>query len=387
MSTHISVIHLTEEFVCNELKNQDGSHDWFHIDRVRNQALFIAREEQIKDLKSLEIIELAALLHDIQDWKYSGSEIAGSSVKNAVREFLSSINYDSASIEIICHIVANIGFKNELLKDEDDNINITETTKPNTSEIDTLLSIVQDADRLDAIGAIGIARCFVFAGARNRPIYDPDCPHFESLTQYQYMHTASSKSSPAINHFYEKLLKLKDLMKTNAGKRRAESRHDFMQDYLQQFYCEYNNTDNTNTNIIPTTAYDIIGLAVAHTFEKPIEIPMTKADTFNMPDMTPKRLVGKIPNIGVSYWTVENSESKSVENTDISNTTHSNDIDQDYTVRKAKLNELLSQLDDEDDIEAAKCAFEYAQQVRNRTEDKSQWIPFSSVRPQYNGRR
>lgn len=211
-----AIIIATEIFVKKELANQDGSHDWHHIHRVRNLALKLAEEEKITNL---EVVELAALLHDIKDWKYSGVDNAG---ELAARDFLTKHGYPADKVELISSIIKNVGFKNELGGIQ---ANITPE-----------LAVVQDADRIDAIGAIGIARAFTFGGTRNRALYDPEVPFVENLTQEQYKNL---KNSPTVNHFYEKLLKLKDMIKTKSGLVRAEGRHKYMLAYLEQFYQEW----------------------------------------------------------------------------------------------------------------------------------------------------
>jgi uncharacterized protein len=167
------------------------------------------------------VVELAALLHDVKDWKYSGSETAGA---DAVRAFLESRGCARELIERVVHVVAHVGFKNELGRAAGQQLQLTPE-----------LAVVQDADRLDAIGAIGIARCFTFGGARNRAIYDPARAPERNLTKEAY---AAQRDAPSINHFFEKLLRLKELMKSEAGRRRAEARHAFMEAYLKQFFAE-----------------------------------------------------------------------------------------------------------------------------------------------------
>jgi len=208
------IILKAEEYVRAELKGNDGSHDWFHIDRVRKLAYMIAKTE---NLVHLDVVVLAALLHDIKDWKYSGSETAGA---DAARTFLLENNYPSDKVELVCRVIANIGFKNEL-----------------GGAIETFpeLAVVQDADRLDAIGAVGIARTFTYGGARNRAIYDPATPPDPAITKESYMKSAT----PTVNHFYDKLLKLKDLMKTETGRSYAEKRHQFMESFLAQLFDEF----------------------------------------------------------------------------------------------------------------------------------------------------
>jgi len=212
------LVQAAEAFVKKELAGQDGSHDWFHIHRVRNLALRLAMMEGNVNLL---VVELAALLHDVKDYKYSGSDTAGA---EAVKKFLESLNCPDGIKGSILHIIKNIGFKGELGRKE---IKMTPE-----------LAVVQDADRLDAIGAIGIARTFTYGGSRNRALYDPSIEPCQNLTQKEY--SKKNRNEPTINHFYEKLLKLKQMMKSTSGRRVAEGRHKYMEEYLAKFYSEWN---------------------------------------------------------------------------------------------------------------------------------------------------
>ena len=209
------IINKTEAFVKKTLKNAEGGHDWFHILRVWNNAKLIAKNENV----DIFIVELGALLHDIADAKfYNGDETVGPKV---AREFLES---EHVSEEIILHIeniIKNISYKGGNFKQT--------FTSPE-------LAVIQDADRLDAIGAIGIARCFNYGGFKNRPLYNPDIKPNLNLTKEQY----KNSKAPTINHFYEKLLLLKDRMNTVSGKKIAKERHQYMDNFLQQFYNEWN---------------------------------------------------------------------------------------------------------------------------------------------------
>lgn len=188
-----------------------------HIDRVRKLALALAREE---GNANLELVEIASLLHDIQDWKYSGSETAAATT---VQEYLQQHSYPQDKQKAVLDIIQGIGFKDEIGVGR-------RITSPE-------LAVVQDADRLDAIGAIGIARCFTFGGKFPRPLYDPAIQPRNNLTKAAYMD--SSQKPTTINHFYEKLLKLQGMMKTDAGRKRARSRHAFMETFLKQFMLEW----------------------------------------------------------------------------------------------------------------------------------------------------
>ncbi|TRO67293.1 HD domain-containing protein [Christiangramia sabulilitoris] len=209
------LVENTIAFVKNTLEGAEGGHDWFHIERVFNNSRLIAEGEE----SNLEIVELGALLHDIADSKFhNGDETVGPKVAS---DFLRS---QGASAEIISHvikIIENISFKGG---NEDQEFTSTE------------LDIVQDADRLDAIGAIGIARCFNYGGFKGRALYDPEIEPNLKMTKEEY----KASNAPTINHFYEKLLLLKDRMNTETGRRIAADRHAYMVGFLDQFFNEWN---------------------------------------------------------------------------------------------------------------------------------------------------
>lgn len=211
------VIQNTIEFVKTELKNAEGGHDWFHIERVFKNTVLISKDEKV----DVFIVSLGALLHDIADPKfYNGDETIGPKI---AAEFLKKEKVDSKTITHVINIIKHISFKNSLSK----------TGKKFTSKE---LEVVQDADRLDAIGAIGIARCFNYGGFKNRTLYNPEIlPNLE-MTKEEY----KKSDAPTINHFYEKLLLLKDKMNTKTGKKIALERHQFMELFLAQFYNEWN---------------------------------------------------------------------------------------------------------------------------------------------------
>lgn len=207
-------IQKTINFVKQTLKNAEAGHDWFHIERVFKTAININKAEKGNEL----VVAFAALLHDIADPKFNdGDEEVG---PNLAESFLKSIAIEENIINHVKLIIQHMSFKNSF----DEN---SFTSKE--------MQIVQDADRLDAIGAIGIARAFTYGGFKNRVLYDPSVKIEEHLTKESYKNT----TAPTINHFYEKLLRLKDLMNTAAGKKIAEKRHLFMLDYLDQFYVEW----------------------------------------------------------------------------------------------------------------------------------------------------
>ena len=211
--TEPSLTDKTINFVRTTLQDAEGGHDWWHINRVFINAKLIAQTEACDMLT----VELAALLHDIADSKFhNGDEEIGPTTAG---NFLSSINIDEAVIEHVQQIIRHISFKSGF-------------DKPAFRSIE--LDIVQDADRLDAMGAIGIARAFSYGGFKGREIYNPEIAPNLNMSKEEYKNSAA----PSINHFYEKLLLLKDKMNTETGKRLAEQRHAFMLTYLEQFYME-----------------------------------------------------------------------------------------------------------------------------------------------------
>jgi len=210
-------IENTISFVKKTLKNAEGGHDWFHTLRVLNNAKLISKSEKVNEF----IVVLGALLHDIADSKfYDGDETVGPKM---ARKFLFNQNVDSSVIEHVIQIINNISFKMSLDKN---------TVKFNSIELD----VVQDADRLDAIGAIGIARCFNYGGFKNRQLYNPEIKANLNLSKAEY----KKSDAPTINHFYEKLLLLKDKMNTKTGLQIATKRHVYMEHFLKQFFNEWN---------------------------------------------------------------------------------------------------------------------------------------------------
>lgn len=209
-----ATIQKTIDFVQKTLANAEAGHDWFHIERVFKTAQTINQQENGDEL----VVAFAALLHDIADPKFNnGDEELG---PNMAASFLASISVDAEVIAHVKLIIQNMSFKNSF---------------DGTGFTSKEMQIVQDADRLDAIGAIGIARAFTYGGFKNRVLYDPAILPEEHLTKESYKNT----TAPTINHFYEKLLLLKDLMNTEAGKTIATERHNFMLLYLDHFYKEW----------------------------------------------------------------------------------------------------------------------------------------------------
>jgi len=208
------IIDKTVVFVKTVLANAEGGHDWWHIYRVWKSARQIAQSEEV----DLFVVELGALLHDIADSKFhDGDETVGPLM---AREFLMSQDVNEPVIIHVENIISNISFKGG---------NLEQTFK--SPELD----VIQDADRLDAMGAIGVARTFNYGGHKNREIYNPEIKPNLNMSKEEY----KNSNAPTLNHFYEKLLLLKDRMNTKAGREMAEQRHEFMKDYLEQFYQEW----------------------------------------------------------------------------------------------------------------------------------------------------
>jgi uncharacterized protein len=219
------IIKKAELFVKQTLSKDSTGHDWWHIHRVRNLAKRIAREEGA----DIFVVELAALLHDIGDYKlFQGNEEARIA---KVREWLSSLEISPSLVDKIVGITSQISFMHTL-PDKGKRKNKKNSA---TLTISKELMAVTDADRLDAMGAIGIARAFTYGGFFNRPIYDPAIKPSKSITKEEYKTT----EAPSINHFYEKLLKLKDMMYTKLGRKMAKRRHRFLNLYLKQFFKEW----------------------------------------------------------------------------------------------------------------------------------------------------
>jgi len=214
MELHENWIAQTKVFVKQELKGVEGGHDWWHIERVWKLAKHLAIDEKA----NLFVVEMAALLHDIADSKFHGGDETVGSRK--ARIFMEQLEVDQPSIEHIISIIQNVSFKGG---------KIPKSFQSNE------LDIVQDADRLDAMGAIGIARTFNYGGYKNREIYNPEIAPNLNMTKEEY----KSSTAPTINHFYEKLLLLKDLMNTKTGKQMAQHRHLFMEQFLEEFYLEW----------------------------------------------------------------------------------------------------------------------------------------------------
>nr|WP_072877734.1 HD domain-containing protein [Salegentibacter echinorum] len=208
------ILKNTAEFAKKTLSDAEGGHDWFHIERVHKNAKLIAKTEEV----DLFIVELGALLHDIADSKFhNGDESIGPKVAS---EFLQKQQVSTEIINHVVKIIEYVSFKGGNIQQDFNSIE---------------LEIVQDADRLDALGAIGIARTFNYGGFKGRALYDPAIEPNLKMSKEEY----KASTAPTINHFYEKLLLLKDRMNTKTGKEIAQKRYEFMEQYLEQFYAEW----------------------------------------------------------------------------------------------------------------------------------------------------
>lgn len=211
------IIQKTIEYVKQEFSDDSSGHDWWHIYRVWKNAITICEHEKA----DLFIVQLAALLHDLDDWKFNESE---DETPVRAKAWLDSVSVDSVTAEAVCEIIKHISYKGASVE----------------NKMDTLEGfIVQDADRLDAIGAIGIGRAFAYGGYKGRMMYDPE----SSPQMHASFEEYKNSKSATINHFYEKLLLLKGMMNTKTGKRIAEERHDVMVKFLDQFMAEWDGKD------------------------------------------------------------------------------------------------------------------------------------------------
>lgn len=213
-----AILDRTADFVREKLAGDSSGHDWFHVLRVWKTARRLAEDEAA----DLFVVELAALLHDVADWKFhDGDESAG---PRAAREWLTAQGVDEETIDHVARIIGEVSFKGAGVA---------------TPARSTEAQIVQDADRLDAIGAIGIARAFAYGGSRGRAMYDPAVPPQEHASFAAY----KKNSGPTLNHFYEKLLLLRERMNTASGRRLADERHAFMQEFLRRFLAEWDGAE------------------------------------------------------------------------------------------------------------------------------------------------
>lgn len=207
------IVKQTMNFVKDKLKQEGSGHDWYHIERVYNMSKYILKHEDADDF----IVEMTSLLHDIDDWKFSDDNKSNT---YTVEIFLKSVGVSNECISKIVNIIKTMSYKG----------GIVDSTQETVEGM-----IVQDADRLDAIGAIGIARTFTYGGYKNNLIYDPNIKPIE----FTSLDEVKNKENTTINHFYEKLLKLKDLMNTRTAQKIAQQRHEFMVSFLNEFYYEW----------------------------------------------------------------------------------------------------------------------------------------------------
>ncbi len=219
MTKSEQIIQKTAEYIKQEFSDDSSGHDWWHIYRVWKNAIAICEIEKADTF----IVQLAALLHDLDDWKFNE---AGDETPHRARAWLDSCSVDSVTAESVCKIIMHISSKGAGVENKMDSLEGF---------------IVQDADRLDAIGAIGIGRAFAYGGYKNRPLYDPASPPQMHASFEEYKNSKSA----TINHFYEKLLLLKDRMNTSTAKRIADERHDVMVRFLDQFMLEWEGADIT----------------------------------------------------------------------------------------------------------------------------------------------
>lgn len=215
--TRDDIIQRTADYVKREFSGDSSGHDWHHIRRVWKTALAICEEENADPF----IVQLAALLHDLDDWKFNEER---DETPHRAKSWMESCGVDTDAIGTVCAIIARISFKGAGVEERMDSLEGF---------------IVQDADRLDAIGAVGIGRAFAYGGFRNRAIFDPDSPPKMHTRFEEYRNS----NSATVNHFYEKLLLLKDRMHTRTAKRIAEKRHEVMVNFLDQFMEEWNGED------------------------------------------------------------------------------------------------------------------------------------------------
>ena len=206
------ILEKTRDFVKDKMYKEESGHDWFHVERVCNMAKYLAQKESA----DMFVVEMTALLHDIDDWKFS--DVYNTTV---TEEFLKSVEVSEEDSNRILNIIKTMSYKG----------GVVDSTQNTTEGM-----VVQDADRLDALGAIGIARAFAYGGSKNRSMYDPSIKpiDFKSLDEVK------NKDNHTINHFYEKLFKLKDLMNTNTAKEIAKKRHKYMENFIEEFYSEWN---------------------------------------------------------------------------------------------------------------------------------------------------
>lgn len=230
MTSDAQIIDKVRVFVTEYFQKHayDPSHDMHHVERVYRTAIKLAQMESLSTGIDMQLLELSALLHDIGDFKYTQNENA---MQEIVAPFLLSLGIDQSRVSKVIWIIDNISYRKEISSSSSNKDDSTQPLKE--------LACVQDADRLDAIGALGIARCFTFGAVRSRPFYDPEVPPITDMNRAQYDDQLVKNKSVTLNHFDEKLFKLKDKMKTHAGRQMAEQRHEFMHKFVDQFKQEW----------------------------------------------------------------------------------------------------------------------------------------------------
>ena len=211
---HSAIIDQTASFVKAKLSGEGSGHDWFHVERVWRNSVHIGAQDQV----DMFVVELAALLHDIADWKFAGGDDTAG--PREARAWLEKVNVDEQTITHVCEIIKDISFKGAGV---------------HSSMKTTEGMVVQDADRLDALGAIGIARAFAYGGLKGSELHNPGIAPVLHASFEEY----KKGRGTTINHFYEKLLLLKDMMNTTTGKQLADQRHEYMKTFLDQFYREW----------------------------------------------------------------------------------------------------------------------------------------------------
>ncbi|KAI9504552.1 hypothetical protein BX070DRAFT_222376 [Coemansia spiralis] len=230
-----SVIQRTEEFVQGYMSKYDCSHDWHHVQRVVRQALALAKAETINRPIDVLVVHLAALLHDVDDAKY----VQEDGERFYCKGFLTSIGVDESRAALVCRIIDSVSFRKELLTIEQDRAGTSSAEERQWRNNCAELACVQDADRLDAIGAFGVLRCAAFSGARNRTLHAPKDWVCSEITYEEYSSRSNGISGSAVAHFHEKLLKLAGMMKTEQGRKEAQRRDTFMRLFLHQIDEEF----------------------------------------------------------------------------------------------------------------------------------------------------
>ncbi|KAJ2803970.1 hypothetical protein H4R21_001824 [Coemansia helicoidea] len=230
-----AVVAAAERFVEEFMGRYDCSHDWHHVQRVVRQALALARAEARSKPVDVLVVQLAALLHDVDDAKYQQE---GDTPFSSAR-FLAGAGLDEARAAAVARIIDAVSFRKELLAEEQDRLGTSSPADRAWRRDCVELACVQDADRLDAIGAFGVLRCAAFSGARGRPLHDPSDVAIADITYEQYVGERCGKGGTAVAHFHEKLLRLASMMKTEPGRQEAQRRRAFMCQFLDQLDGEY----------------------------------------------------------------------------------------------------------------------------------------------------